>query len=229
MLFPIIRSFRRISYLKRNFSVGNNPGSGVNIDDADEIENMEINYNDIYLKLHSQPNTVATAKIEDIVRPKEYKTIGDYAGTVERSLSQHIQSLPSSDPKSSQSTKPSDETVARAVGRIYLGRDSMAVLEQKEAASSVKTVAQVAGILAAKRTKELIPHNYSSNLHKVDISVTLDEESCEVLITSTVTSGDGDGKTEAVLACSVALVTIFDYFKAENNHNNLCIGNISLQ
>ena len=148
-MFPVIRSFRRISFLNRSFSVGNDPGSGVNIDDADEIENMEINYNDIYLKLHSQPNTVSTAKIEDIVRPKEYKTIGDYAGTVERSLSQHIQSLPSSDPKSSQSTKPSDETVARAVGRIYLGRDSMAVLEQNEAASTVKTVAQVAGILAA--------------------------------------------------------------------------------
>ena len=61
MLFPINRSFRRISFLKRNFSVGNNPGSGVNIDDADEIENMEINYNDIYLKLHSQSNTMATA------------------------------------------------------------------------------------------------------------------------------------------------------------------------
>ena len=43
MLFPINRSFRRISFLKRNFSVGNDPGNGVNIDDADEIENMEIN------------------------------------------------------------------------------------------------------------------------------------------------------------------------------------------
>ena len=221
-MFPIIRSFRRVSLLKRNFSVGNDRGGGVNIDDPEEIEKMEINYNDIYLKLHQHSNTVAATKIEEVVRPKEYRTIGDYADTVQQSLSQHIKSLPSQDPVRA------DGTVARAVGRIYVGRDSMAVLEENQAASSLETVAQVAGILAAKRTRELIPHNYSSNLYKVDVSVTLEQESCEVLITSTVHSRDGDGKTEAVLACSVALVTIFDHFKSQNSHQ-LCMGNISLQ
>ena len=228
-MFPImIRSFRRFSYVNRNFSVGRDTG-GVNIDDPDEIEKMETNYNDIYLQLHQQSNNVATSKIESIVRPKEYRTIGEYAETVQQSLSQHTKSNPCPDPETSRTTRSEDVTVASAVGRIYLGRDSMQVLEQDQAASSLKTVAQVAGILAAKRTGELIPHNYSSsNLDKVDISVTWQPESSEVLITSTVHSRDGDGKTEAVLACSVALVTIFDHFKYHNNHQ-LCMGNISLQ
>ena len=225
-MFPIIRSFRRFPFLKRNFSVGNDRGGGggVNIDDPDEIEKMEINYNDIYLKLHEQSDTAASTKMPDVVRPAEYRTIGDYAETVQQSLSRHVKSLP----ETSRVTRAADEAVATAVGRIFLGRDSMAVLEENQAASSLKTAAQVAGILAAKRTKELIPHNYSSNLHKVDISVTLEQESCEVLITSTVHSRDGDGKTEAVLACSVALLTIFDHFKSDNNQQ-LCMGNISLQ
>ena len=228
-MFPImIRSFRRFSYVNRHFSVGRDPG-GVNIDDPDEIENMETNYNDIYLQLHKQSNAVARSKIEDIVRPKEYRTIGEYAETVQQSLSQHIKSNPCPDPETSRTPRSEDATVATAVGRIYLGRDTMEGLEQDKVLTSLKTVAQVAGILAAKRTGELIPHNYSSSsLDKVDISVTLEPESSQVLITSTVHSRDGDGQTEAVLACSVALVTIFDHFKYQTSHQ-LCMGNISLQ
>ena len=218
-MFPLIRSYRRFALVKRHLSVGRD-GGGVNIDDPDEIENMETNYNDIYLKLHQQPNAGAATRLEDIVRPREYRTIGDYAETVQQSLSQHRKSNPRPDTETSQTSS--------AVGRIYLGPDTMELLEQDQSASSLRTVAQVAGILAAKRTRELIPHNYSSNLVKVDIWVTLEPESSEVLITSTVTSRDGDGQTEAVLACSVALVTIFDHFKYQSSHQ-LCMGNISLQ
>ena len=230
-MFQIIRSFRRLSIVKRNFSVGRDGGGGggVNIDDPDEIENMEVNYNDIYLQLHKQANTVAGTKIEDIVGPKKYRTIGEYSETVEQSLSQHRKSSPSPDPETDRTTRPEDTSAATAVGRIYLGPGSMEVLEHDQSASSLRIVAQVAGIMAAKRTGELIPHNYSSsNIQKVDISVTLEPESSEVLITSTVHSREGDGKTQAVLACSVALVTIFDHFKSQNNHQ-LCMGNISLQ
>ena len=81
--------------------------------------------------------------------------------------------------------------------------------------------------MAAKRTRDLIPDSFSGNLKNVSISVSFQEETSQVLVLSTVDNSDGDPATEAVLACSVALVTIFDHFKSRDIHQ-LSIGNIQL-
>ena len=218
-MLQIIRSARRISG-RRCFSVGCDKG-GVNIDNPDEIENMENNYNELYLQLH-QSAAVPTNRMKNVGAHKEYRTVGEYAETVQRSLSHHVANQ-SKDVELSQQPQ-----AATAVGRIFLGRENLdLLLTAQDKANTLMTVAEVAGVLAAKRTRELIPDSFSSNVKKVSMSVSVSDERCEVLVTATVTT-DGAASTEAVMACTVALVTIFDHFKTRNIQQ-LRIGNISLQ
>ena len=218
-MFQLIKRVRRLSVAKRYFAVGSDNG-GIDIDNPEEIENLENNYNDLYLRLH-QSNAVPNYKLPTVGSPKEYRTVGEYAETVQRSLSDHLKNPD----KEYQESGPS---IASAEGRIFLGRENLAVvLEAENKARSVMTVAEIAGIMAAKKTRDLIPESYSSNVTKVSISVSVQPETSEVLVRSTVDTSEGDPATEAVLACSVALVTIFDHFKTENI-KQLSIGNIKL-
>ena len=81
-MFQIIRIFKRFSPVKRQFSAGSHNGC-VNVDDPDEIEKMESNYNETYLQWH-QSNVAATTKIQDFLQSKEYRTIGEYAETMQK-------------------------------------------------------------------------------------------------------------------------------------------------
>jgi len=76
----------------------------------------------------------------------------------------------------------------------------------------ILTVAEVAGILGAKKTSELVPHYFSNVVHKVEIDIDLDTRASEVIVTVAVV-GDKDSTTKALIGCSIALVTIFDHFK----------------
>jgi cyclic pyranopterin phosphate synthase len=79
----------------------------------------------------------------------------------------------------------------------------------------VLTVAQVAGIMAAKKTSELIPLCHPLQLTKVDLDFTLDERLPGVLITATAkTVGKTGVEMEALTAVSVAALTIYDMAKA---------------
>jgi len=220
----MIRSWRRFPSVKRYFSTSDNLLGGVNVDDPDEIEKMENNYNEMYLQLH-QSNVSTSYKMQDLAQHKEYRTIGEYAETLQESLSHHITSNQSQDSE----PRPDKNYAATAVGKIVLGKENMeSILEEEDQGKSLMTVAEVAGIMAAKKSSGLIPHSYCSQVQKVYIAVTLSQENFEVLVTSTVRGAEGDTSTEAVLACSIALVTIFDHFKTINNQQ-LRIGNISLQ
>ena len=218
-MFQIIRILRRFSPIKRYYSAGSDK-DGVDIDDPDGIETMENNYNEMYLQLH-QSNVATTTKIQDFIENKEYRTIGEYAETMQKSLSYHLTS-------NQRHSKPQLDNQSTAVGRIFLGRENMlSLLEEREnKASSILTVAEVAGIMAAKKTRELIPNSYYSHVQKVDISVTLSLETSEVLVASSVSGAEGDTSSGAVLACSLALVSIFDHFK---NNKDVHIGPIHLQ
>ena len=79
----------------------------------------------------------------------------------------------------------------------------------------VLTVAQIAGIMGAKRTPDLIPMCHPIALSGIDLKLSLDEERCSVEIEAAVSC---DGRTgvemEALTAASTAALTVYDMCKA---------------
>jgi len=83
------------------------------------------------------------------------------------------------------------------------------------AKGDVLTVAQIAGISAAKRTSDLIPLCHPLPLTKIDVDIALDESLPGVSITATVMSTGKTGvEMEALTAVSVAALTVYDMAKA---------------
>jgi len=79
----------------------------------------------------------------------------------------------------------------------------------------VLTLAQVAGIMAAKRTSELIPLCHPLPLTKIDVELRLDDSIPGVEITALAkTTGKTGVEMEALTAVSVAALTIYDMAKA---------------
>ncbi len=79
----------------------------------------------------------------------------------------------------------------------------------------VLTVAQIAGVMGAKKTPQIIPMCHPIMVNGIDLDLSLDEERCSVEIKATVSC---DGKTgvemEALTAASVAALTVYDMCKA---------------
>ena len=79
----------------------------------------------------------------------------------------------------------------------------------------VLTVAQVAGIMGAKKTSDLIPMCHPIALSGIDLSLTLNEERCAVDITAAVRCEGRTGvEMEALTAVSAAALTVYDMCKA---------------
>jgi len=91
----------------------------------------------------------------------------------------------------------------------------------------VLAAARIAGIMAAKRTPDLIPLCHTLLLTKVTVDFTLDEAASRVIITATVRCNGQTGvEMEALTAVSVAALTIYDMAKAVEK--TMTIGNIRL-
>lgn len=89
------------------------------------------------------------------------------------------------------------------------------ILAGEVAKGNVLTTAQVAGVMAAKRTHELIPMCHPLLLTGIDVDLQPDEEESAVRITATVrTTGRTGVEMEALTAVSVAALTIYDMCKA---------------
>ncbi|MBI4320334.1 MAG: cyclic pyranopterin monophosphate synthase MoaC [Chloroflexi bacterium] len=106
------------------------------------------------------------------------------------------------------------EAVAR--GEVVVLPDTLATIKRGGIAKGdVLAVAQVAGIMAAKRTWELIPMCHPLQLTGVEMDFELDEPNSRVRITATVrTTGKTGVEMEALTAVSVAALTIYDMCKA---------------
>lgn len=109
-----------------------------------------------------------------------------------------------------------ETTVRRAVasGRVQLSPETIAVLRKNEnPKGDPLEIARIAGIMAAKRTSELIPLCHQINLSKVNVTADLDEKG--VLITAeAVTNAQTGVEMEALTAVSVAALTVYDMCKA---------------
>ena len=112
--------------------------------------------------------------------------------------------------------KPVTERIAIAKGEVHMLRATFDLIRDGAIKKGdVLTVAQIAGITAAKRTSDLIPLCHPLPLTKVDVDLALDESLPGVIITATVkTSGQTGVEMEALTAVSVAALTIYDMAKA---------------
>lgn len=105
---------------------------------------------------------------------------------------------------------------AVASGQISMKPETMALIVSGTAKKGdVIATARIAGIVAAKRTHELIPLCHPLQLSKVAVDFELDREASKIVVRATAVV---DGKTgvemEALTACSVACLTLYDMCKA---------------
>ena len=112
--------------------------------------------------------------------------------------------------------KPETERLAIAGGEVVMKKETLDLIRAGAIKKGdVLTVAQVAGIIAAKRTSELIPLCHPLFLTQIDVSLTLEDSLPGVYITATVrTIGKTGVEMEALTAVSVAALTIYDMAKA---------------
>jgi cyclic pyranopterin monophosphate synthase len=105
---------------------------------------------------------------------------------------------------------------ATAKGEIRMKKETLDLIRAGEMKKGdVLTVAQIAGITAAKRTADLIPLCHTLPLTYVDVGLALKEELPGVEITAKVsTSGKTGVEMEALTAVSVAALTVYDMAKA---------------
>jgi cyclic pyranopterin monophosphate synthase len=111
-----------------------------------------------------------------------------------------------------------DDTVrlARARGRVLMQSATLALILAGEISKgNVLTTAQIAGIMAAKRTHELIPMCHPLLLNGINVELLPNESDSSVEITATVkTTGKTGVEMEALTAVAVAGLTIYDMCKA---------------
>ncbi|HEY7268514.1 MAG TPA: cyclic pyranopterin monophosphate synthase MoaC [Dehalococcoidia bacterium] len=111
-----------------------------------------------------------------------------------------------------------DETVrvAVAAGRVMMRAETLVLLLAGEIAKgNVLTTAQVAGIMAAKKTHELIPMCHPLLLTGISVELAPNEAESAVEITATVrVTGKTGVEMEALTAVSVAALTVYDMCKA---------------
>ena len=112
--------------------------------------------------------------------------------------------------------KPSSRRTAVAAGRVLVNDETFELIRSGGIKKGdVLTVAQIAGVMGAKRTFELIPMCHIVPLNGIDLELRLNEEKKSVEISATVSC---DGKTgvemEALTAVATAALTVYDMCKA---------------
>ena len=127
------------------------------------------------------------------------------------------------------SEKPVTARYARATGSIRMKAETLdAIRRNSVAKGDVLSVARIAGVMAAKRTAELIPLCHSLPLSDVQVDFELDDSlpgvRCEATARTIAQTGV---EMEAMTAVAIGLVTIYDMAKAIDR--DMSIGDISLQ
>lgn len=114
------------------------------------------------------------------------------------------------------SAKDATARTAVARGAVEMAPETLALIREGGAKKGdVLAVARLAGIMAAKRTADLIPLCHPLALSKVAVELTADPETNRVEIEATVkTTGPTGVEMEALTAVSVAQLTVYDMVKA---------------
>jgi len=121
-------------------------------------------------------------------------------------------------------SKPSSRRRAVARARITMAPETVMRLRELPKGDALAT-AQLAGIMAAKRTAELIPLCHPLPLTRVDVALELGDAAVEITASAETVAQTGV-EMEALLAASVAALTIYDMAKAIDKE--MAIGEVRL-
>lgn len=124
------------------------------------------------------------------------------------------------------SAKPRVRRTARAVGRVYMKQETLALIRQNQIAKGdVLSTARIAGIMGGKEASRFIPLCHPIEIDQVTVDLTLEEEG--VFLQSFAVCTDRTGiEMEALSAVSIACLTIYDMCKAVDKEME--IGGIKL-
>ncbi len=112
--------------------------------------------------------------------------------------------------------KPDTERSATAGARVYVNQSTFDLIRTGGTKKGdVLTVAQIAGIMGAKKTPDLIPMCHPVSISGADLALSLNEENLCVDICATVTCHGKTGvEMEALTAAATAALTVYDMCKA---------------
>ncbi len=112
--------------------------------------------------------------------------------------------------------KPVTQRVARAEGYLHMRPETWARIRQHQVKKgNVLETARIAGIMAAKKTAELIPMCHPLNITHAQVDFFPDEKTGRIRVESSVTlSGQTGVEMEALTAVSIACLTIYDMCKS---------------
>jgi cyclic pyranopterin phosphate synthase len=124
--------------------------------------------------------------------------------------------------------KPDTPREARARGAVTMQPSTVALIQQNAAQKGdVLAVAKIAGIMAAKRTSELIPLCHPLPVTSVDLTFGLEPAAGRIEIESVVrVTGKTGVEMEALTAVTVAALTVYDMCKAVDRE--MCITEVRL-
>ena len=118
------------------------------------------------------------------------------------------------------SDKDVTHRTARAEGFVAMSAETLALVERGEAKKGdVLATARIAGIMAAKRTHELIPLCHPLLISKVSVDLSPSQSPIGLSVTAEVrVTGQTGVEMEALTAVSAALLTLYDMLKAIDRH-----------
>ena len=114
------------------------------------------------------------------------------------------------------SAKPVTEREARAEGRVLMRRKTLDIVRKGDAKKGdVLGTARIAGIMAAKRTHDLIPLCHPLSISQVEVDLTPDAKLPGISVTARVkVAGQTGVEMEALTAVAIACLTVYDMVKA---------------
>ena len=126
------------------------------------------------------------------------------------------------------SAKSETARLARAAGAIRMRAETLAAIRDNAVAKGdVLTVAKISGVMAAKRTAELVPLCHPLPLSDVQVTLTLDDALPGIRVEATAqTTGSTGVDMEAITAVAVTLITVYDMAKAIDRE--MVIGDVRL-
>jgi cyclic pyranopterin monophosphate synthase len=124
--------------------------------------------------------------------------------------------------------KAATARIAIAKGSVYMRAETLALIAQRQVKKGdVLSVAQLAGIMGAKRTPDLIPLCHPLGLNSVEVTIAIDGARNAIDITATCKLvGQTGVEMEALTAVSIAALTVYDMVKAVDK--GMRIGDIRL-
>src|SRR5918997_5057934 len=106
------------------------------------------------------------------------------------------------------------QRTATATGRVSMAPETVQALREKALPKGdALNTAKIAGVMAAKRTPDLIPLCHGLNLTSIDLELAVKDEEVEIVATARASDRTGV-EMEALTAVSVAALTLYDMCKA---------------